>query len=123
MQLNHYGNGVNLGDIIDAFAKLDPTAVLPIGLHEPHSYRGYYHELAFEACTDATVSDILDELNSAVGETFEGYKGGDYRMDRYSQVWIAPYGSSGGDCIGPMLLHFLVSQTPITAPVPSTPEA
>lgn len=113
MQLDHYGQGVNLGDIIDAFAKLDPDTILPIGLHEPHSFRGDYMDLAFEPCTDAKVADILDVLRSAVGETFQGYKGGDYSMDRYSQVWVAPYGSSGADCIGPLLLHFLVVQTPI----------
>jgi len=111
MQLDHYGLGVNLGDIIDAFQQLDPDAVLPIGLNNPHSYRGDYMDLAFEAVTDAKVSDILDVLRSAVGATYEGYKGGDYRMDRWSSCWIAPYGSSGGDCIGPLLLHFLVSQT------------
>lgn len=112
MQLPHYGEGVNLGDIIDAFEKLDPDTVLPIGLAEPHSYRGDYYDLSFEAVTDAKVSDVLDVLKSCVGETFEGYKGGSYSMDRHSMCWIAPYGHSSGDQIGPVLLHFLTHQTP-----------
>lgn len=114
MQIDHYGAGVVLGDIIDAFAKLDPNAILPIGLGEPHSYRGDYMDLAFEAVTDAKVSDVLDILRACVGETFEGYKGGDYRMDRSSWCWIAMHGYSGGDHIGPVLLHFLVNQMPVT---------
>ena len=113
MELDHYGTGVVLGDILDAFQQLDQDLILPIGLAEPHSYRGDYMDLAFEAVSDATVGDVTNMLGSCIGATFEGYKGGDYRMTRNSWCWIAPYGTSGGDHIGPVLLHLLISQTPV----------
>lgn len=32
---------------------------------------------------------------AAMGEVFEGYKGGDFQMGRNTPVWLASYGCSG----------------------------
>jgi hypothetical protein len=32
---------------------------------------------------------------AAIGEVFEGYKGGDFQMGRNTPVWLASYGCSG----------------------------
>lgn len=108
-----FGTYAGLGDIADAFAALDPGTVLPIGLADPHSYRGYYQELAVELCGPTTAGEIATMLKGCIGRTFEGYKGGDYTMRRFTDVYIAEYGSAGGDMIGPVLLHFLTHQTPL----------
>jgi hypothetical protein len=70
------------------------------GKHWPNeldSWRGVYAELALEY--DQTpeapnVQVLLDELKSAVGKTFTGYKGGDFTMGNHSPVWVANYGNS-----------------------------
>lgn len=106
---------IELGDIINAFAALPADQVLPIGLHAPHSYRGDYMDLAFEVAYDVTAGEVADMLASCIGQTFDGYKGGYYTMYKSTSCWISEYGTSGGDRIGAVLLHFLTNQT--------TPEA
>jgi hypothetical protein len=66
------------------------------GLAEPHSYRGYYCDLAFEP-TSGTVKAgaLLAECKSAMGQVFTGYKGGDFVMGALTPVWVAHYGCCG----------------------------
>jgi len=66
------------------------------GINQAHSYRGYYHDLAFELSgTKRKVSDILADVIACKGETFVGYKGGDFDMTNNTPVWIAEYGDIG----------------------------
>lgn len=63
------------------------------------SWRGAYAELALEYAETGeplTVEALLVKLRSAVGNTFTGYKGGDYIMSAATPVWIANYGESTG---------------------------
>lgn len=61
----------------------------------PHSYRGFYRFLALERTTDPVmVNQFRDMVESAIGGTFEGYKGGEYTMSRMTPVWVAPYGDT-----------------------------
>ena len=54
---------------------------------------------------NATISDMLNYAKSAMGNTFEGYKGGEYTMGEDTPCWISPYGESGkADQIGQTLL-------------------
>ena len=54
-----------------------------------HSYRGFYEYLAISPeQTDTTVSDFLKSCKDAVGKTFTGWKGGNYRMGRDTRVWV-----------------------------------
>lgn len=68
---------------------------------EPHSYRGYYEDLAFEKNGGLiTVAELLEILNTrCIGQTFTGYKGGDFYMDANTPIWIAGYGSCGDKII------------------------
>lgn len=70
-------------------------------LYSPHSYRGYYEDLAFELSeNDATVSELTDLLrNECLGETFEGYKGGLFTMKEDAPLWIAEWGCCGSKII------------------------
>ena len=63
----------------------------------PHSYRGYYEDLALqkEPGTRTVVSLVEQLRNECLGQTFEGYKGGNFHMDEHTPMWIAEYGCCG----------------------------
>jgi hypothetical protein len=64
------------------------------------SYRGYYDELALgwiDPVFDApskTVRDVLEDLKSAVGMRFDGYKGGSNIMSANTPMWAARWGDA-----------------------------
>lgn len=61
------------------------------------SWRGSYAEICFDyesGGTAPTVEQVITEVESAIGKTFHGYKGGDFRMGRHTPVWVAHYGQS-----------------------------
>lgn len=68
---------------------------LPIGLSDPHSYRGFYDELAFRPCRNITPNEMLEEARSCVGKVFTGYQGGEYTMTKETRLWVARYGETG----------------------------
>lgn len=85
---------MTLGKLIDRLSEL--PAAMPIeGIHNPHSYRGYYCDLAFERGDKMTVEDALKTARGCMGEVFEGYKGGDFQMGRNTPVWLSSYGYCG----------------------------
>lgn len=77
------------------------------------SYRGYYEDLALgwaptgrdaldhglSETAHITVGALLILLKCALGETFTGYKGGDYTMTRGTTVWVANYGEASGTSV------------------------
>jgi hypothetical protein len=99
-----------LRDLIERLERADPNRKVPKGFHEPHSYRGIYEDLAFEPTENITVGEMLAAAKSALGKTFEGYKGGDYEMDWHTDVWIAYEGSGNGEMIGNMLLDYMLGE-------------
>ena len=68
---------------------------------DPHSYRGYYSDLAFELVeTKTTVKEFLALcINECIDATFEGYKGGDFTMGADTPLWLSEYGTSAGRAI------------------------
>lgn len=92
-----------LKDVIDALEKEDPNKVLPVGFYCPHSYRGYYERLAFEPIRNIPVGVVLEQAKSAVGATYQGYKGGLFKMDSWTEVYIAEYGNCGDELSHAML--------------------
>jgi len=88
-----YGN-MNLGSLIDWLEKQDQELVVKDGFGSPHSDRGSYDELAFDPAPEAKISDMLKYAKSADGAKFEGWKGGVYKMDRSTSVYIGEYGSN-----------------------------
>jgi hypothetical protein len=99
---------VELGGIIARLEQEDPTRVLPIGFANPHSYRGDYSDLAFEPVANISIGDMLAACRSALGTTFDGWKGGDFTMSESSDCWIAMHGESGDNKIGPLLLDLML---------------
>jgi hypothetical protein len=102
-----------LKDLIAALEAEDPTKVCPIGFHHPHSYRGYYQDLAFEPCAKVTVGSMLRDAKSAIGQKMEGWKGGLYEMDLSSNVWLAPVGECG-ETLGPTLVRLMLERANLT---------
>jgi hypothetical protein len=86
-----------LNEIIARLEQEDPTLVLPIGWHNPHSYRGYYECVAFEPKPNTSVGDCLAAARKALGSTYSGWKGGDYRMDEWTDCYLAERGDCGDE--------------------------
>lgn len=102
---------LSLGELIAALEKVeDKDRVVPIGFHRPHSYRGYYRDLAFEVTENSpTVRDMLDAARSALGKTFQGWKGGDFAMGEHTDVWLVEEQGDCGESLGAVLLDRLLN--------------
>lgn len=94
---------MTLGQLIDAMNQAPAHLVVKFddgsSLGSLSSYRGYYDHLALEPhdnCPAKTVANCLRRLSNAVGDTFEGYKGGDYRMTRNTPLWCSEWGDASG---------------------------
>lgn len=86
---------MTLGKLIDALLSLPQEKEIDV-IENPHSYRGYYNDLAFEKSKGkCTVSKTLEMCRSCMGEVFQGYKGGEYQMGRNTPIWLAKYGCCG----------------------------
>jgi len=89
---------MTLGKLI-AVLEAMPADTSVAGLHSPHSYRGYYRDLAFEVEGTTKARLLLAECRAAMGQVFGGYKGGDFMMGSLTPVWIANYGDCGDKLI------------------------
>lgn len=101
---------LTLDILIDRLSQEDPNKTLKIGFTNPHSYRGYYEDLAFCVAENVTVGQMLADARSAVGTIYQGWKGGDYRMEEYSQVWLVSERGDNGESLGALLLEYMLSQ-------------
>lgn len=101
-----------LQELIDTLKKYPEDQIVPLGFDSAHSYRGYYEQLAFEPEKNTTVGAMLREAEFALGTTFQGWKGGDYRMNEYTSVWLAVEGDCGEE-IGPTLLRLMLGEPPL----------
>lgn len=79
------------------------------GFNSPHSYRGDYCELAFEPCENTTVGEMLDCCKEAHNSTYNGYKGGEFKMTDGTECYLAYYGYCGEE-IGETLLCYMLGE-------------
>lgn len=84
-----------LGELIAYLETKAPDVTVPNGFGEPMSYRGDYANVAFKPASDVKIGDMLQHAKSALGKTFEGYKGGDFTMHKHSKCYLAHYGDLG----------------------------
>jgi hypothetical protein len=112
------GDAMTLGEIVDQLSAIPGETPVQfehefrwfgygpniVGLD---SWRGVYAHLALghdhpdlpftpSGQRAETVADLLALLTDAIGQTFVGYKGGDYTGDRNQHVFVDNYGESGG---------------------------
>lgn len=90
----------------DWLVYFDVLSLVPRSLQ---SYRGFYDHLAlgFDARghDHVTAEALRRELAKAVGAHFTGYKGGTFRMDATTPLWMA----NGGDVTERRICGFLPS--------------
>lgn len=91
-----FEKGLTLGELI-AYLKTIPPDEPVKKFEHPHSYRGYYNDLAIEPVNDKfTAGEFLSMLlNEALDKKFYGWKGGEYKMHKDVDVCIAHKGSCG----------------------------
>lgn len=100
---------MTLGELIQYLERVPPDTMCPVGFLSPHSYRGFYDEVAFRPSLNVLVSEMLAAARMALGGTFTGYKGGEYIMGEHTAVWVADWGCLG-EQIGPILLSYMVGR-------------
>ena len=94
---------LTLGELIIRLEAI-PDKTIMVSINNPegipgylHSWRGVYAELALESSQSgdlSTVDKLLQRLKKAVGETFIGYKGGDFTMGKTTPIWVSQYGDA-----------------------------
>lgn len=125
---------LNLGELIEALEKMsthnddgDPVTIrFDFGSAIPttlDSWRGDYSHLAlgyeltgydgegdYDNCT---VESLLNHLKSSIGETFHGWKGGEYVANADKEVWIANSGNFDNTAIVGLIDqgHYVVIET------------
>ena len=95
MSVYSNAGNVTLGDLIEHLRRLPPGMVVERGFGRPHSYRGYYEDVAFAPEANVTVGQMLKCAEEALGQTFEGWKGGEFTMKAHTDCWFAERGSTG----------------------------
>lgn len=94
---------MTLGKLIAALEAM-PSDAQVANLVSAHSYRGYYSDLAFERDEGTRPAyALLAECKAAMGQVFEGYKGGDFVMGALTPLWLSTYGNNSGTKL--MALH------------------
>lgn len=78
---------MTLGQLKEKIENLPVGFSLNYSLSEPFSWRGSYEEVCFsiENCSQMR-EELLNIIEKALTEDFEGYKGGLYRYDEYTLV-------------------------------------
>jgi hypothetical protein len=108
---------MQLSTLIEHLRDMHPDTVLKFGFGEPASYRGSYDELAFAPLPAARVGDMLTHAEGALGQTFVGYKGGDFTMGEWTPTHICKYGSSGdGTQISDALVAYWMEEDETQSP-------
>jgi hypothetical protein len=105
---------LTLGELIDKLESLDTLpdddreVVFDFEYLFPtyfSSWRGNYDELALgfssheEGDKAKTILEFKAMCKGTVGETFHGYKGGDFVMDESTPIWVANYKNSGSTAL------------------------
>ena len=56
-------------------------------ISRPFSWRGVYSDVAFSLSNEPSAKeDVLAKIEVALTEVFEGYKGGDYRYNEFTEI-------------------------------------
>ena len=90
---------MTISDLLGRLSELQPDLLIE-GLGEPHSYRGYYSDLALARLGKSiSVAALEETVGEVLGAELIGYKGGEFLMDEGTPVWVASYGSCGNKLI------------------------
>lgn len=101
---------MKLGDLITLLEKFPADKKVSQGFGNPHSWRGAYAELAFEPIGETTVGEMLAAAKEAVGQTYTGWKGGDFTMGLDTPVNIDYVGSWSDGANDHLLYDWMVPE-------------
>lgn len=89
-----------------------PTVSFDFGTAQPTdfgSWRGAYEEIALgyqltgydvsQSIEYVKLNEFYKKVEAAIGQTFEGWKGGDFTMNKNTPVWVANSGNSSHSAI------------------------
>lgn len=88
---------LTLQGVIDYLSKYDDRYVVEFGLGMPHSYRGFYEQLAFPVQANVSIAEMRSRAQDAIGQTFIGYKGGNYTMQPDTLCWAVQQKGETGE--------------------------
>lgn len=93
---------MTLRELINALRALPEGAIVTGFDTDIESYRGYYERNAVEPDEGTIIPASLAayELESQIGNSITGYKGGDYVISADELVYYASYGKTGPSIIG-----------------------
>ena len=94
-------------ELIEYLEALPLDKVFRRGFHKPHAHR-MDGELAFEPADNKTVDEMLQCVKSAIGQTYEHWKGNQYTMQVYSDVYIATGRADSGTPLCPAMLDCMM---------------
>lgn len=89
---------MNLRQFKKKIESLEKGKVLQYSISEPFSWRGSYDQVCFAfIMAPSSREEILAKIEKAYTETFEGYKGGEYRYNDRTLVNFEDNHSSWSD--------------------------
>ena len=94
--MNFYNN-LKLGELCDF--DVDPSFIVirsdnKKSIGSLHSYRGYYDHLAFAPSNNIrTIGEVIEDAKMAIGKTFSGWKGGEFKMTINTPLWVSAVGA------------------------------
>jgi hypothetical protein len=100
---------ITLGELMDVLMKYKDKGSYYVAATNPHSYRGFYSDIALEPDIMCPLDALVDRLTEVLdGETFGGYKGGDFTYNENTPVFIAVKGELGYPLIGLRLVEGII---------------
>lgn len=100
---------MTLATLIEWLAQQDQALRVKHGFSSPHSDRGDYYNLAFSPEPESTIAEMLKSASGAVERTFQGYKGGDYKMGASTSVYIGKWGDCGEEITSYTFRYWLLT--------------
>ena len=100
---------MTLSKLIEWLEQQEQELVVKDGFSTPHSDRGDYSELAFSPEPEAQIGEMLKHAKSALGTTFQGWKGGNYMMEEFTSVYIGELGESGEEITSTHFKYWLLT--------------
>jgi hypothetical protein len=105
---------LNLGELVDLLKQVErdeQTTVMfdfcGLAPDKIRSYRGYYEQLSVDYREGITLLEpFISDLDLAIGQTYEGYKGGEFTMHRGTPLWVSPYGRAETTVITGIMKHY-----------------
>lgn len=86
---------MTVGEILHRLRRIHPGGPTRWSLGLPHSYRGYYDQVAVTVhAHESTVSEAIDVIERCLA-TFAGWTSGEYTMREDTPVWVAAAGKTG----------------------------